>query len=450
MPRYFSLLLSYFLFCTSAICFAQTAEPRYPINGDRVSPNPKFTANPASLVSTGVTYNVVVSEQPRGGGAGIDQYIDFWTKEGLPASALLDSNLNRLGWDSTWVRKTRNGSYTGAAVIVPNSTPASLTYGKKYYWHIYGTNGTKSVENTFTIIESARPAPIHLSPANGAVVSASSQNPCFSWSMSNASGFVDYTVTVSTTPDFPTSRWMYKLTSISSTSICWNNGVGWQYRGSATPVDPGPLQNGTTYYWRVLASYSDGAITGRDFVGYSFTNRVTASSTAATSSSRSSSSLAATSSRSSSSTISSSRSSSSSVVAIQSKTTRYTYDALGRLTFVEDSQNGNRDYDYDAAGNRLQVSTNTTNDATAEPGGSLLPAPTNLYKSLIYSCAWKVTWNSVTGAAKYVVVDTNGASQWVTIPEAVIACPVGNSSGNMPQSVQACNASNVCGPKANF
>lgn len=367
MPSYFrlflKLLLTIYALSYCALSFSQTAEPRYPIGGDRVSPNPKFTATPTSLVSSGVTYNIVVSEQPRGGGVGVDQYIDFWTKEGLSASALLESNLNRVGWDSTWVKKTRNGSYTGAAVVVPNATPASLTYGKKYYWHIYGTNGTKSAENTFTIIDSARPAPIHLSPANGVVVTASSQNPCFSWSMANANGFSLYTVTVSTTPDFPARRWMYQLTSISTTSICWNNGAGWQFRGSDTAVTPGPLQDGTTYYWRVLATYTDAVITGRDFVGYSFTNRAASSSVAAISSSRSSSSVAITSSsRSSSSSISSSRSSSSSLASIQSKTTRYTYDALGRLTFVEDSQNGNRDYDYDAAGNRTNVAAGVSSD----------------------------------------------------------------------------------------
>lgn len=34
---------------------------------------------------------------------------------------------------------------------------------------------------------------------------------------------------------------------------------------------------------------------------------------------------------------------------------KYTYDALGRLTKVEDPQNGNVDYKYDAAGNRTNV-----------------------------------------------------------------------------------------------
>ena len=35
------------------------------------------------------------------------------------------------------------------------------------------------------------------------------------------------------------------------------------------------------------------------------------------------------------------------------RTTTYKYDALGRLTYAEDSLNGNRDYDYDAAGTAI-------------------------------------------------------------------------------------------------
>ncbi|HOY23169.1 MAG TPA: chitobiase/beta-hexosaminidase C-terminal domain-containing protein, partial [Cellvibrio sp.] len=36
-------------------------------------------------------------------------------------------------------------------------------------------------------------------------------------------------------------------------------------------------------------------------------------------------------------------------------TVNYQYDALGRLVTVEDTQNGNRGYVYDAAGNRTNV-----------------------------------------------------------------------------------------------
>lgn len=132
-------------------------------------------------------------------------------------------------------------------------------------------------------------------------------------------------------------------------------------------------------------------------------------------------------------------------------TLKYQYDALGRLTYVEDPTNGNRDYDYDSAGNRLLVSTNTANDTAAEPGAAVtLPAPTGLSKSQIASCAWRAKWNPVAGAAKYLFKDTTGGSFYVTTTFADISCPVGNPSGNMPKSVQACDASNVCGIKANY
>jgi hypothetical protein len=59
---------------------------------------------------------------------------------------------------------------------------------------------------------------------------------------------------------------------------------------------------------------------------------------------------------------------------LQAQTLKYTYDALGRVTFVEDATNGNRDYDYDKAGNRLLVSSGTASDAAAEPAPPMTPA----------------------------------------------------------------------------
>ncbi|MBK8187841.1 MAG: hypothetical protein IPK77_11710 [Cellvibrio sp.] len=133
----------------------------------------------------------------------------------------------------------------------------------------------------------------------------------------------------------------------------------------------------------------------------------------------------------------------------QSKTTKYTYDALGRLTFVNDSVNGNRDYDYDKAGNRLLVTTGLASDEAAEPV-TTLPAPTNLSRSLIASCAWEARWSAVSGADKYLVIDTSNAKQYVTTTTAYVACPIGNQDGNVPSTVQACNANNICGAKAKF
>src|SRR5690606_5020553 len=51
----------------------------------------------------------------------------------------------------------------------------------------------------------------------------------------------------------------------------------------------------------------------------------------------------------------------------QTKTLTYTYDALGRLTFVSDTVNGDQDFDYDDAGNRRLVSTNVASDEENEP-----------------------------------------------------------------------------------
>ena len=75
------------------------------------------------------------------------------------------------------------------------------------------------------------------------------------------------------------------------------------------------------------------------------------------------------------------------IAGAQSKTTRYTYDVHGRLTFVEDSQNGNRDYDYDHAGNRSSVAVGTPNDAANESLPPVPPAkPTGLFKNYVADC----------------------------------------------------------------
>src|SRR5690348_15384390 len=100
------------------------------------------------------------------------------------------------------------------------------------------------------------------------------------------------------------------------------------------------------------------------------------------------------------------------------RTTTYTYDALGRLTFVTDTQNGNRDYDYDKAGNRLLVAIGEATDQAMEPGAPA--APTGLSKTFIQNCVWRANWTAVYGAANYKVLDTVGNEQTVTTNQAYV------------------------------
>jgi len=127
------------------------------------------------------------------------------------------------------------------------------------------------------------------------------------------------------------------------------------------------------------------------------------------------------------------------------KTTTYTYDALGRLTFVTDSQNGNRDYDYDKAGNRLLVAVGGANDAANEPGASGPPPPTNPTASLGSFCVWNTSWGTSAGATSYTLTDTLGTTYVTSGPPYSIPwtsnCPNGNPNNRKPLYVKACNAS---------
>jgi YD repeat-containing protein len=125
----------------------------------------------------------------------------------------------------------------------------------------------------------------------------------------------------------------------------------------------------------------------------------------------------------------------------QSKTTKYTYDALGRLTFVTDPVNGNRDYDYDKAGNRLLVATNTASDAASEPGAP--SAPTGLQSNHFANCVHQASWNPSSSSAPglyYFVRESRDAGKTTTSTTIYINCDYNDPSSNKPRSVTACNS----------
>jgi len=93
-----------------------------------------------------------------------------------------------------------------------------------------------------------------------------------------------------------------------------------------------------------------------------------------------------------------------------SQTIKYTYDTLGRVTFVEDPSNSSRDYDYDPAGNRtlVAIGNNSDDDADGGLGGVevlALVAPTGLTIGGPYSMygGYDCSWGAVPGAISYQV-----------------------------------------------
>lgn len=148
LSRYFFRLLLCVLFLVVSLATsAQTPQPLNP-TGTIQTTTPKFSGVSSSLLAN-VSYNVAISESPRAGAS--NQYINWWGKTGLAANDLLESNTNRLTWNSTWEQKTRYGNPDGPATTVSTSSPSALTPGKTYYWHIVGNNGYKSAQASFTV-----------------------------------------------------------------------------------------------------------------------------------------------------------------------------------------------------------------------------------------------------------------------------------------------------------
>lgn len=140
----------------------------------------------------------------------------------------------------------------------------------------------------------------------------------------------------------------------------------------------------------------------------------------------------------------------SSELAFAQQTITYTYDALGRLTFVQDPLVGNRDYDYDKAGNRLNVAVGVANDQVSDPGAPT--APTGLASNHFANCVHKATWNASTSTAPglyYFVRETRDAGKTTTATTIFIQCDYNNPNSNKPRSVKACNDVG-CSAEVNF
>ena len=132
---------------------------------------------------------------------------------------------------------------------------------------------------------------------------------------------------------------------------------------------------------------------------------------------------------------------------------KYKYDALGRLTYVEDELNGHRDYDYDPAGNRTRLDTNVTSDddnSDLSGGEDILPAPTGLVYGGPYSYGYyRFQWDQVQYAVSYKITFSNASGSGTTsyMNSANVRY---FDSQTFPLYVQACNGDGLCGDKAYY
>jgi hypothetical protein len=119
------------------------------------------------------------------------------------------------------------------------------------------------------------------------------------------------------------------------------------------------------------------------------------------------------------------------------------------LTFATISQtNGTYYYRVRACG------IGGCSDYTAGANGIVVTippdAPTNLSTTFVANCAWRANWNAVSGAAHYVVRDTVGAEQTVTVNQAHVSCPFNNQNANKPKWVKACTSAGSCSTTVSF
>lgn len=160
------------------------------------------------------------------------------------------------------VKASSNWTAVGDTNVVNYFFAGAIAY-KHYKWRVSACkqSGVCSgwVESPVKLLQQKPTlgSPVLLSPANGVQTYINNINyPCFRWSLTTedeARTITKYVVTISTVPDFVDRRWYFEVPVSSGQSICWGNGIGWTKGGIYPELLPAQLQEGATYYWRVVA-----------------------------------------------------------------------------------------------------------------------------------------------------------------------------------------------------
>lgn len=119
---------------------------------------------------------------------------------------------------------------------------------------------------------------------------------------------------------------------------------------------------------------------------------------------------------------------------VSAQTVKYTYDALGRVRVVEDGVNGNRGYDYDAAGNRINV---------IGPDSVAPSSPSALIVQVVTGSSAVISWTASTdnvGVSNYEYSLNSGA--WIVNGSTSVNLTGLTPSTNYSFAVRAKDAAN--------
>jgi len=147
-----------------------------------------------------------------------------------------------------------NGQGWEAKGKSPIDVPEKLTEGVTYYWRIVSEGGPAlafSETRNFVLNKEAKETSL-VYPGHKATVSTKAGQPCFTWDGVDTD---IYNITISESGDFPEQRW--QVNNLTGTSVCWNNGQGWEAKGKSPIPVPNTLSDDKTYYWRVVTRHDN-------------------------------------------------------------------------------------------------------------------------------------------------------------------------------------------------